>query len=282
MLCAQSHFSASAAVGEAYSGYSQLSWLHGFSRDFDARIEGFTALCRKLTGTAVCSARMILGVTEEFETDISGLIAALPVGTAVAPAHYETDLPRRLGIRIPSQVSYAAAASHLQVCGAAYNGTLKLLTNILSLSCLWNAIRVQGGAYGAGIQCGRSGNMFCYSYRDPSPARSLGVYRTLADFIRQFRESGEALDKFIISTIASTEPLVSPMVAGSIADGQWLCGISHETAVEERRQLLNATMDDLLAWCPALDALARGTVCVVGHSDAMGDCAEEGMTICDV
>ena len=280
--CAQAHYSAVAAVSEAFSGYTNLSWLHSFSRSFDDRIAGFTAFCRKLTAAAVCTARMTLSLTEEFETDVSGLIAALPVGTPAAPAHYETDLPKRLGIRIPAQVSYACAASHLAACGASYNGTLKLLTNILSLSCLWNAVRVQGGAYGAGIQAGRSGGMFCWSYRDPSPARSLGVYRSLADFIGEFARSGEVLDKFIISTVASTEPLVSPKVAGALADGQWFQGLSYEDAVAERRQLLKATMDDLTAWCPALEALAKGAVCVVGHSDALGDCAEEGMTVCDI
>ena len=282
LTCAMSHNSAAAAVSEAYSGYTQLSWLHSFSKDFDAKIESFTTLCRKLLSTAVGTARMIIGITEEFETDLSGLIRKLPAGTSAAPAHYETALPRRLGVRIPSQANYTCAAAPFKTCGAAYNGTLKLLTNILSLSCLWNSIRVQGGAYGAGVQGGRGGAISCWSYRDPTPGRSLDIYTTLGDFIRQFAESDESLDKFIISTIASTEPLVSPAVAGNIADGQWLQGLTYEDAVKERRQLLDATIEDLLAWCPALELLSDGTVCVVGHNEALEACSGKNLIIYDI
>ena len=281
--CAQAHYTAISAVNEAISGYTQLNWLHSFSKNFDARIDGFIALSRNLLSTAVGTARLTLSLTEEFSTDASGLIAALPAGTPTAPsAPYRTALPRALGIRIPAQVSYASIAHHLLACGEAYNGTVKLLANILSLSHLWNAIRVQGGAYGAGIQSGRGGSLFCYSYRDPSPARSLGIYRTMAAFIRQFRSSGEALDKFIISTIANTEPLVGPRVAGSLADSQWLAGFTYEDNVAERRELLNATWEDLEGWCNALDAMAEGAVCVVGHSDALDACANEHLTVVDV
>ena len=280
--CANAHYSASAAVREAIDGYSQLSWLHDFSRNFDTRIDSFITLARKLLVTAVATARMTLSITEEFETDLSGLTTALPKGTAAAPVRYETRLPKKLGIRIPSQVSYACAAAHLHGCGAQYNGTLMLLTNILSLGCLWNSVRVQGGAYGAGIQGTRDGHLFCWSYRDPTPIRSLGVYRTLGDFVRQFAESGETLDKYIISTVASTEPLVSPAAAGYIADKQWFSGLTYEDDVAERRQLLNATAEDLLSWCTALETMEKGAVCVVGHSDALAACAEEELTLCEV
>jgi Zn-dependent M16 (insulinase) family peptidase len=95
-----------------------------------------------------------------------------------------TNLPRKLGIRLPAQVSYACTGYRLDQCGETYRGTAQLAANILSLSCLWNSVRVQGGAYGAGMDCDRSGSLYCYSYRDPSPARSLGIYRELAAFLR--------------------------------------------------------------------------------------------------
>ena len=281
--CATAHYSASQAVYEAFNAVTYLNWLHAFARDFDNRIDGFIALCRRILQKAVCTSRMTLGITEDCSADLSGLLSKLPQGEAApAAAHYETTLPQKLGIRIPAQVSFAVTASHLLSQGIAYNGTLKLLTNILSLSCLWNSIRVQGGAYGAGIQSSRSGSLFCYSYRDPSPARSLGVYRTLSEFIRQFRDSGEALDKFIISTIAGMEPLVSPRSQANTAQQLWFAGIRYEDDVLERRQLLNATWEDLLNWCAMLDALADGSICVVGHNDALKDCHAENLTVIDV
>jgi Zn-dependent M16 (insulinase) family peptidase len=283
-LCAQSHYSAQNAVSEAIDAYSPIRFLHDFSKNFPERIDGFTALAKRVLSQAVCTARMTLSLTEDSRTDIAGLVAKLPAGSPVAPAAaYTTALPKKLGIRIPAQVSYACAGYHLHACGETYRGTLRLLSNILSLSCLWNSVRVQGGAYGAGMQGGRSGSLFCYSYRDPSPARTLGVYRTLAEFIQAFRNSGEDLSKFIISTIAGTEPLASPKQQGAIADQLWFAGLTYEEMAGERRELLRATWEDLLLWCDMLRAMAQSAaVCVVGNSDALAACEKEELTVVDI
>ena len=283
-MCAQAHFSAQAAVSEALSAYTAISWIHDFVKNFDEKIEGFTALSRKVVENAVCTSRLTLGITEEGNSDLSGLVAKLPQGVACPKsAAYATALPRKLGIKIPAQVSFAGLACHLDVCGKAYNGTLQLLSNILSLSYLWNAVRVQGGAYGAGMRSGRSGNLFCYSFRDPTPDRTLNTFRSMADFLKEFRSSGEQLDKFIISTIAGTEPLAAPRQLGNMADAKWFAGVTAENAIQERRELLEATWDQLLSWCDMLDRFQDlAAICVVGHSEALKACEAEGLTLVDL
>ena len=190
--CAQAHVSALNAVGEAVNGYSLVRWLHDLVKNFDEKIGDFTALSARVLENAVCASRLILSVTEDTVTDVTGLIGKFPVGTA-APEEtaYRTALPERLGIRIPAQVSFACVGYHLSRCGSRYSGTVRLLSNIVSLSYLWNMVRVQGGAYGAGMHSGRGGSIFCYSYRDPSPDKTLEVYRGIGDFVRQFHDSGE-------------------------------------------------------------------------------------------
>lgn len=280
--CAQSHISAQNAVIEAVSGYSLVRWLHDLVKNFDEKIGRFTALSARVLENAVCASRLILSVTEDAPTDLTGLIGRLPAGTA-APKEtaYKTALPKKLGIRIPAQVSFACISCHLSQFAAEYNGTIRLLGNIVSLSYLWNMVRVQGGAYGAGMHIGRGGSIFCYSFRDPSPDKTLKTYRGIADFVRQFHDSGEDLTKFIISTVASTDPLVSPKGQGGIADSQWFAGLTYEDAVRERRELLSATQEDLLAWCGMLDRMTKEAgVCVVGHSEALNAC--EGLTVVDL
>lgn len=283
-LCAQSHFSAQNAVNEAINAYSPICFLHDFSKNFEEQIKGFTELANRMLSESICTSRMTISLTEDSKTDITGLIEKIPSGSAIAPAAgYQTALPKKLGIRIPAQISYACTGYHLNACGAKYNGTIRLLGNILSLSYLWNSVRVQGGAYGAGMQSGRSGSLFCYSYRDPSPARTLGVYRTMADYIKSFQDSSEDLSKFIISTIAGTEPLVSPKQQGSIADQLWFAGLTYEDAIQERRELLHATQEDLLCWCDMLSSMAEDSaVCVVGHNDALTACESENLTVVDL
>ena len=87
----------------------------------------------------------------------------------------------------------------------------------------------------------------------------------------------------IISTIANTEPLAAPRQLGGMADGSWFAGFTYDDAVRERKELLNADWDQLLAWCDMLEQLeALSAVCVVGHSEALNACEAEGLTLVDL
>ena len=156
-----------------------------------------------------------------------------------------------------------------------------LATSILTLGYLWNKVRVQGGAYGAGIQVDRSGNLFSYSFRDPTPARTLEADAGAAAFLRDFAEQGEDLDQYIISALNSLNPLLSPRDKGSLADGRWMNGYTREEAERIRRQILYAKPEDLVRCGQWLDAFAQeGAVCVVAHQDALNACA--GLEIKDL
>ena len=281
MRCALAHFSACNAAEEAAGSYSYIHYLQEFEKHFEDTVGSFTELGSRILHEGICAARLTLSVTADFPAHIAPFLRGLPVGTPAAPAAaYETRLPRKLGIRIPAQVSFACTGYQLSCCGLPYRGSIHLLSNILSLSCLWNAIRVQGGAYGAGMNSDRSGNLGCYSYRDPSPDRSLGIYRTMADFIHAFPDSGESLHKFIISTIASLEPLQKPARQGIGADRLYFTGITREDLTVERQQLLAADSDELLRWCGLLESMASDcAICVAGHEDALKACAPEDLTL---
>lgn len=279
MTAAQAHYSAASAVYEVLRGYTGVQWLHGLVADFDARIGAHLALVQAKLAAAACRARLTLSITSNVEMDASALIAALPTGTScAADAAYTTNVPMKQGIRIPAQIGYGVLASDL---GCAWNGSAQVAANILSLGYLWNVIRVQGGAYGCGLRMGRC-IALAYSYRDPTPARSLEKYRGAADFIREFVQSGERIDKFIISTIAETEPLMSPRDEGARADGEWFSGKTEADLRQQRAEILATDGDALLYWCDALEHMAKtGAVCVVAHEEALKACEAEGLTIAE-
>ena len=280
----QAHFSAAAAAQEAIKGITHIRWLHAFAKEFDGRLEDFTALVCDTLQKAVCRKRLVLSLTEEGESDAAGLVARFPEGQeAPETVAYVTALPRKLGVKIPAQVSFASLGYNLAQAGAEYDGTARLVSNILSLAYLWNEVRVQGGAYGAGMRIGNGGRIFTYSYRDPSPNRSLGVYRSMAEFVKEFAASGQDITGFIISTVAETEPLIGPAEQGAIADINWFSGFDGEKARTERRQILEAKTEELAKWCAALEAMAQeGTVCVVGYADALEACKDENLTVYDI
>jgi len=180
--------------------------------------------------------------------------------------------------KFAAQAAFAELGYHL---GKKADGSLQIADNILSLSYLWNEVRVQGGAYGVGMRTSRTGGMVCYSYRDPSPARTLQVYAGSADFLKAYCEGDEDLDKFIISAVAGTEPLRAPGERGLAADDRWFCGITYETRKEHRRQMLSTTREKLLGWCDTLKTMsADGAVCVVAHDEALKQC--ENLEIFDL
>ncbi|MBQ8554244.1 MAG: insulinase family protein [Clostridia bacterium] len=279
MTAAQAHYSAASAVNEMLRGYTGVQWLHDLAANFDNKIGAHVSLIKEKLAAAVCRARLTLSVTANLEADVNSLLAALPAGESCAPdAAYAIDLPMKQGIRIPAQIGYGVLASDL---GCEWNGSALVAANILSLGYLWNVIRVQGGAYGCGLRIGRC-IALAYSYRDPTPARSLTMYREAADFLRAFVDSGERIDKFVISTIAETEPLMSPRDEGARADGEWFAGKTEAHLRQERAEILATDGKALLFWCDVLEHMAKtGAVCVVVHDEALKACEAENLVIAD-
>lgn len=278
----QAHYSAKGAVNEALNGYSSMKFLHDFSDHFDEKIDEFLSLINKVKTEAICKSNLTVSITATENISVSDLLSELPDGQVIPDtAEYKTILPKRMGIRIPAQIAFAVKGYHMSCTDIKMNGSLRIASNIISLAYLWNIIRVQGGAYGAGFSAGRDGSMMCYSYRDPSPARSLQVYDALSDFICDFCESDEDLDKFIISAIAATEPLRTPANQGVAADELWFSGITDEEMILTRRQMLSADRKSLTQWCSVFDKMAEdGTVCVVGHEGALKEC--ENLENCEL
>ena len=272
---ARSHWSARDAAAEAVNGYSFLQYMHGMSKASDDEIDAFAAFAENVISRSICRNNAIIGLTADSYPDISGLLRLLPDGEAMPEkARYESALPRRMGIEIPAAVSFAVTSYDLKRGGHRMNGSFQVASNIISLSHLWNSIRVQGGAYGASMSAGRTGSLFCHTYRDPSPGRSLGIFRTISDFLSDFAsDENQDINGFIISTIASTEPLLSPAAKGRSADDFCLSGFTDEDRIRIRKEILNTKAGDLAGLSEVLKDMAeKGTVCVVGPKSALDAC----------
>ncbi len=277
LKAALSHYSAAGAAEEALGGYTAIKFSFDLAANFDGKIGEIVALTERKLNDAICKARLVLSVTANEPIDVTTILADYPAGTPVAPdAAYNTDVPMKRGIKIPAQIGYGVLASDL---GRAWDESGRVAANILSLGYLWNVIRVQGGAYGCGLRLGPNAAA-AYSYRDPTPARSLQMYRGAADFLREFVASGERIDKFVISTISDTEPLMSPRDEGAVADGRWFSGKTEEELRQQRGEILATDGEKLLSWCAALEHMAAtGAVCVVAHDEALKACEAEGIVI---
>ena len=194
------------------------------------------------------------------------LIEALPEREATAGEGVRAFKPLREGIVIPSDVGYAALGASVP----GYDSSRQLASRVVSLGWLWNAVRVQGGAYGVGMVARDSGFSGFYSYRDPSAERSLEAYAASPGFLKGFE--GE-LDGFITGAVAALEPLLGPRLKGLTADGLYFRGSTKELRRERRQKLLSASREDLRRFADGLAAaLGSASACVLASRATLEKC----------
>ena len=231
---------------------------------------------QSLLDTIACQARLTLAVTTDH--DLAGqaaarLAAALPEGAAAPEA---TALApwgvRREGIAIPADIAFACCGGDFRRAGQGYTGAWQLASKLLGLEYLWNAVRVQGGAYGTGLAVRDTGLAACWSYRDPRGVQSLQAYTRCAGFLRQFCREGRDLTGLIIGAVSDSEPLLSPQAQGTTADTWYWQGVDYAERCRRRKALLSATPDTLLALADALETALQGGVCVVGGRPQLEAC----------
>ena len=275
-----SFFSAEGAARNAIEGEDAVRYVHGFAREPERELPHLRTIGKKMMEESLCRRRMTVSVTADGDFSPEKLIRAFPEGTEVPEvARYALKAPEHIGYRIPAQIGFAIRGYRLDLCGGEFNGAMYLAAAILSLGYLWNQVRVQGGAYGAGLTVDRAGNIYTCSYRDPTPGRTLKADLGLADYLRDFVEKGDELDKYIISSLNDLNPLLSARSKGGIADVRYLMGYTKEQAEKIRKQVLYVTPEELMASCDWLEVFAReGTTCVVGHQQALDACPDRLIT----
>ena len=277
----RSAFTACGAVKEAIGGFSSMRRIHALLQGFDGQKGEFLALIERLL-RAVGTASMTASVTASEPVSITSLLALLPKGETAAPKDcFRLSYPKKVGIRIPAPIAFAVKGDHPCRTGRTADGALWVLSNIASFSYLWNRVRVQGGAYGAGLSgAGRSG-IFCYSYRDPNPKNSLAAFDGTADWLKTFLDGNEPLDKYIISSVAASDPLLSPYSAGLTADEWYFSGITPDWLQQRRQEMLKTDHAALRAWQKTLSVMADdGNLCVVGGEELLRTC--DGLTVYDL
>ena len=182
---------------------------------------------------------------------------------------------RREGISIPSQVAYAGLGGNMKSATGdpRGHGSFAVARSILSLDYLWSKIRVQGGAYGCGLTHRITGLVAFYSYRDPSPARSVQVYRGAGESLRNLADSGDDITGFIIGTVGESDHLITPKLLGVLVLRDYIRGESYEDRAARRLQMINTTHEDIRAAADCIDKVCESAgICIVAGSDKLADC----------
>ncbi len=264
------NFSAFSAVQEKLNGYDTYSHLSELSKNFDARIGDFCDFAKNITENILVANRLTLSETaSEAHSELLGIIPLLGKNNNDSPEFMTPELSKKTekeAIQIPAGISFIGYAGNLSQYGEKFSGALAVLSGILTYGYLWNEIRVKGGAYGCGFAANAFGNIMFRTFRDPSPIRSLEICRKTSDYINELCQSDEAIEKYIISSIASSEPLKSPSEKGAAADGEYFSGTTYEQLCSRRAAMLSLKKPDLLSACPIFDKMKNeASECIIGH-----------------
>ena len=103
----------------------------------------------------------------------------------------------------------------------------------------------------------RSGDIFCYSYRDPNLDNTRAVFSAVADFIEDFAAQGMPLDDIIIGAVNTTDPLLDPAGVCESQCVRALKGVTPEELARTRHELLATKPADLAAMADVLRKYAR-------------------------
>ncbi len=269
--------SAEAALKEYYSGYEAYLKIKALNDDFDSRFDELSERMAALAERVFTKERLTVSLTGAADGEFTRALIAIirSGGDFEAESKIKPLGVRREGILIPAPVAYASMALSLSTVGEELSGSLNVTRSLLSYGYLWNTVRVQGGAYGTGLIVRVGGNVGLYSYRDPSPARTVSCYKGSAEFLREFAESGESITKFIIGAVGDSSPLTSPRLQGSLAISRYLRGIDYEKECQTRREMLATDKDELLRIADIIEKItSTDAVCVVGGKEQLDACSD--------
>lgn len=270
-----SFFSQGSRYQEELHGVAFFDRLNELLNDFDARAEEAGAKLRELAKTIFTRHNLVLSLTgeeqrrEELLAGAEGFLEAIPLGEGTAPAQVRFDLTkRREGLTSASGVQYVAKGYNLKTLGYDYTGQFAVLSQILSMDYLHNAIRARGGAYGAGVSIEPTGNVVAYSYRDPNLEATLEAYDGMAKFLSDLTLEEEDIKNYIIGSMTRFD---SPLAAASINSmvlARRFSG-STEADIEKRMHQAMATKrGDIMASAQMMAKLmAEGYLAVFGNED---------------
>ncbi|SCG82769.1 Protein hypA [Proteiniborus sp. DW1] len=172
------------------------------------------------------------------------------------------------GILSNYNVQYVVKGYDFKKLGYDYSGSMRVLATILNGDYLHNRVRARGGAYGVGITIEKSGQLVVYSYRDPNLKETLSVYDSMSDFISKLDLNETELTQFIIGTIASLEPAMTPYKKGQIQAKRYMINTTREDIQEIRDAVLSTNVEKIRSCAQLLhDAMKQEYICVLGNEN---------------
>jgi hypothetical protein len=266
---------------EIWQGATQLLFLHELK---EMSVEQISAKLARINEQVVRRGNMTVNLTAPSEmgtrsmTHIERLVGAIPEGGWGSRVDEDgaIEVPPFEALVVPADVNYVAQSFRGSRIGEPEYLHEQVLSHIMRTGPLWEAIRMKGGAYGAGASARGMDAVFGFwSYRDPQIVETLSAYRAALEELASEPVPSEALDLAIIGVTGRYIKPLSPSEKSMVALRRTLYGISDELRLENYHTLLKTTPKQLQAAAERLlESIEHATVTVVGGKEAISRASE--------
>lgn len=273
-LRAMSYASPLAKFKDITNGIGFYQTVNDICEHFDEKKEELIQNLQKLCKILFRADNMMISYTasEEGLTDMDKFIADLKVDlykenveSTPCVLHCEK---KNEGFKTSSKVQYVARAGNFIDQGVDYTGALQILKVILSYDYLWQNVRVKGGAYGCMSSFNRLGDGYFVSYRDPNLEKTNEIYEGITDYLRNFNVTDRDMTKYIIGTISNIDQPMNPVAKGDRSLNLYMNRVSKEMIEMERKQILDATQEDIRKLADIVEAVLNANqLCVIGGEE---------------
>ncbi len=286
-LRAAARLSAASVIEESWKGISQFTWMDSLSRGLAKGQKGFDDLAgalealrarlidpSALTVNVTCeqqAAEAAMSAAAELVASLGSPAAALS-GAVVSPFSLDPLPEAKAEALVGSMnVNFVAHEFPASLFGSVENAHESVLAHFLTTGYLWERIRMQGGAYGAGAGANGLEGLFGFStYRDPNTLSSLASFREALSFASRIDLDADTFEKIVIGAAGKEDRPMAPGEKSFVAFRRKMLGITDEQRQARRDALIDCTPDQMRQAAKSLLArFDRGATVIFTHPEAL-------------
>jgi len=273
---ANSYYSNQGVFNELSSGIDYYWFITDLLENFDDKSDEIISNFEKIASLLFTRNNIIATVTcekadlAEFKSGLKIFIKTLENEKSKSKK-WEFDFEtKNEGLLSASKVQYAIQGWNYKKLGYEWNGSMRVLNQVLSRDWLYNQIRVIGGAYGGFCMLSPNGSLAFGSYRDPNLKETLDTYKNTPKFLEEFNADKDEMTRYIIGTISNMDSPLTPSQKGNVAVRRYFQKITLEDVQKDRDEVLATTPNDIRNYKQFItDMLNQNAYCIYGNEEKL-------------
>jgi Zn-dependent M16 (insulinase) family peptidase len=271
-----SYFSNSGMFNEMTGGIEYYQFITNLTKNYDTQVETIVANLTRTAQLLFSRDNLIVQCTcgepdqSKFNAHLEKFVKKLPEGKSpLQNWNFALD-KKNEGFLTASKVQYVLQGYDYKKLGYKWNGSMRVLNQVLSTDWLQNQVRVIGGAYGGFSNFNPNGQVYFASYRDPNLKETLDNYGATPGYVQKFEADEKTMTRYIIGTIADLDQPLTPSEKGNLAVRYYFEKTRPEQVQEDRNAVLKVKPEDIRSMQKMVaDILSRQAFCVYGNEGKM-------------